>query len=253
MAGYVFVSYSRVDRAYVDQLAAHLAEAGISTWHDYDLEAGDEFAQAIESAIDECATFIVVLTPDSAKSKWVRREIARAIRLNKPTRPLLLKPCNPPVEVEGLQQEIVTDGRMPSERFVGGLPTAASTKRHDPSVGGSVRGVSRAADRRSRHQVSVRWIAIAFVFVASYVLGYAGLSEYVGFFQNSSYGDGWWDLAYYDLGLFVLNSPPFDLGPPYPLFLTIARFAAPATSLSIVICLVLEVRSGLRGPSNRLP
>jgi tetratricopeptide (TPR) repeat protein len=118
VAGYVFISYSRADRAYVERLASRLAQASISVWYDVDVETGEPFSQKIQQAIDDCAAFVVVLTPAAVASEWVRREISRAVRKGKPACPVLRASCDPPIEMDGVQQEDVSGGQMPTARFV---------------------------------------------------------------------------------------------------------------------------------------
>jgi hypothetical protein len=118
VTGYVFISYSRTDRAYVDELAAHLRSRGVQVWYDFAVESGDSFGERIQHAIDGCAAFLVVLSPASVNSAWVRREIARATRSGKSMHPLLRHACDVPIELDGVQHEDVTRGQLPSDRFV---------------------------------------------------------------------------------------------------------------------------------------
>jgi hypothetical protein len=118
---HVFISYSRDDAPYVGTLAQHLTYSGLPVWYDYAIVPGHSFSKDIEQAIDACFAFVVVLTPTAVSSDWVRQELSRARRLNKPIWPLYLLPCPPPLEVEGLQAEAVQGGVMPSGRFLQAL------------------------------------------------------------------------------------------------------------------------------------
>jgi hypothetical protein len=127
MPGYAFISYSRVDGDFVRSLALDLERRGISTWYDYEIEVGDQFARRIEKAIDQCAAFILILSPASEKSTWVRVELARAKRLGKPILPMLLRPTAPLLEIEGIQIEDVTGARMPRPAFTARLSQLVSS------------------------------------------------------------------------------------------------------------------------------
>jgi hypothetical protein len=168
MAGQVFISYSRTDRAYVDSLVGYLQGVSVPVWFDYDVEAGDSFGPKIQQAIDECGVFVVVLTPASAESEWVQREISRATRAKKPVRPLLLEPCNTPIELEGVQHEDVTSGQMPSPRFVDGIrkhtQTGQSATRSLISV---PRGTRTPAKTERRNWV---WLPVAAVALSALVI-----------------------------------------------------------------------------------
>ncbi|MBB5874498.1 hypothetical protein F4553_007932 [Allocatelliglobosispora scoriae] len=121
MSGHVFISYSRVDRAYVEELAAFLAAAGTEVWFDYEIEFGSRFDEEIQERIATCGVFVVVLTPDSARSTWVRREIGYADDRGKTIMPLLLAECDVPIRLTGSHHEDVTGGQMPSEPFLAQL------------------------------------------------------------------------------------------------------------------------------------
>jgi hypothetical protein len=115
---YVFIAYGHIDVMYVQALAIHLGAAGIAVWYDYDITAGEPFSPRIKRAIDECVAVVPVLSPASVSSKWVQREIGYADIRNKPLLPLLLAECEKPLEIYLVQHEDVTDGTMPSAKFV---------------------------------------------------------------------------------------------------------------------------------------
>ena len=115
---HVFVSYSRTDREYVTALASHLEAHGVRVWYDFEIDTGERFGERIQAAIDGCDAFVVVLTPESVRSPWVKRELARAVRLEKPIWPLMLEPCDIPLEVDGLHHEDVTGARLPDLRVL---------------------------------------------------------------------------------------------------------------------------------------
>ena len=74
-----FISYSHTDRPVADFLAAHLHNRGVEkVFIDYqELRAGD-FVSQLGSQIVENDYFLVVITPRSVASKWVRAEIGWA-------------------------------------------------------------------------------------------------------------------------------------------------------------------------------
>jgi hypothetical protein len=132
VAGHVFISYSRIDRPYVDQLAAFLTTEGIPVWYDYRLAAGETFDATIETQIDTCAAFVVVLTPHSVQSKWVGLEIGRADDEDRAILPLLLEPCKAPIRLQNSHRESVIGGLMPPAAFVVRLRELAVTSAPPP-------------------------------------------------------------------------------------------------------------------------
>jgi formylglycine-generating enzyme required for sulfatase activity len=93
----VFISYSRRDLAFVEQLAADLKAAGLDVWYDLSgLQGGSRWSREIEKAIRDSQYVLVVLSPDSVASKWVEEEFLYASELNKKIIPLLYKQCGIP-------------------------------------------------------------------------------------------------------------------------------------------------------------
>jgi len=94
----VFISYSRRDLAFVEQLASDLKAVGLVVWYDLSrLEAGDSWPEEIQSAIGASDIFIIVISPDSIVSKWVRKEFLYASSKRKKSIPLLYKKCDLPL------------------------------------------------------------------------------------------------------------------------------------------------------------
>ncbi|HJR79999.1 MAG TPA: TIR domain-containing protein [Anaerolineales bacterium] len=72
----VFTSYSRRDTETVDKIVGKMTQAGIDVWIDReDIKAGNTWRVQIVEAIDTCAAFVLMLSPNSAASDNVRREI----------------------------------------------------------------------------------------------------------------------------------------------------------------------------------
>ena len=93
----IFISYSRKDMDFVRKLAGDLETAGYDVWWDItDLEGGDDWVSTIPSAIASSQYFIVVLTPNSIESEWVRKEYTQALTLRKKIIPVMLVPCSIP-------------------------------------------------------------------------------------------------------------------------------------------------------------
>ena len=132
VSGYVFISYSRADRAYVDTLADYLDKAGIRVWYDYQVAAGDRWEQVIREQIDTCAVFIVVMSPHSEAAAWVRRELNHAEEQHKPVLPLLLAGAKF-FRLNDIQYEDVTGGRMPGQPFLGRLRTQLALSADSPT------------------------------------------------------------------------------------------------------------------------
>jgi adenylate cyclase len=70
----IFVSYSRDDRARVGPLVAALEAEGWGVWWDPEITPGEEFDSLISRELEEARALVVVWTPKSVESRWVRGE-----------------------------------------------------------------------------------------------------------------------------------------------------------------------------------
>ncbi len=70
----VFVSYARSDKARVAPLVAAIEAQGWSVWWDPGIDPGQEFDRQIAAELKAAAAVLVVWTPSSVESRWVRGE-----------------------------------------------------------------------------------------------------------------------------------------------------------------------------------
>src|SRR5712691_13255152 len=90
----IFISYSRTDSEFVDRLEADLQARNFRTWVDrHKLEGGQIWLDEIEKSIEQCQVLLVVLSPASVTSQYVRMEYRYARSLDRLVIPLLYRPC----------------------------------------------------------------------------------------------------------------------------------------------------------------
>ena len=83
-AGHIFISHATADDAFVRDLRLALEGLDLSVWVDSrNLRGGDKLARQVEQAIEEARQVIVVLSPRTINSPWVRREIRKALEVEK--------------------------------------------------------------------------------------------------------------------------------------------------------------------------
>jgi TIR domain len=87
---YVFISYSRADSGLVAQFCTFLSQQELPPWRDNQLDFGESWEEVIVSRIRECAVFVVFMSPSSATSEFVDRELALALAGSKPVVPVLV-------------------------------------------------------------------------------------------------------------------------------------------------------------------
>ena len=100
----LFISYSHADNAIAERLATDLRQRTFSVWMDRsNIEASQVWSSEIEQAIRGCEFFLVLLSPHSIDSSWVRREIFYAQQWQKVIVPILIAPTTIPIQISDLQ------------------------------------------------------------------------------------------------------------------------------------------------------
>src|SRR5712691_280175 len=88
----VFISYSRKDMAFADQLEAALRARGIEPLIDRsEVYAFEDWWKRIEALIARADTVVFVLSPDAVSSEVCHKEVAFAASLNKRFAPVVLR------------------------------------------------------------------------------------------------------------------------------------------------------------------
>lgn len=75
---YLFISYARKDRKELDLLLSELDKNNIRYWFDAAIHPGEQWSEKLANKIQNCSTFLVVLTKNSIPSLNVRRELTFA-------------------------------------------------------------------------------------------------------------------------------------------------------------------------------
>ncbi|MGH9761842.1 MAG: TIR domain-containing protein, partial [Blastocatellia bacterium] len=79
---HIFISHASDDDAFVKQLREALEAHHLPVWVDSrNLRGGDKLAPEIEKAIEDARQVIVVLSPNTVNSSWVRKEIKKALEV----------------------------------------------------------------------------------------------------------------------------------------------------------------------------
>jgi hypothetical protein len=95
----IFLSYARADRATARTFAQCLVEEGFRVWWDASLHTGETFDEVIEQRLRDAKAVVVLWSPRSVASRWVRAEATLADRRNKLV-PAIIEPCDRPIVFE---------------------------------------------------------------------------------------------------------------------------------------------------------
>jgi len=100
----VFLSYTRTDREFALKLARDLRAANVSIWIDQiDIRAGDTWDRAVEDALQQSESILVILSPNAVASRPVMDEVSFALEENKRIFPVVYKDCKIPFRLRRVQ------------------------------------------------------------------------------------------------------------------------------------------------------
>lgn len=95
----IFISYARQDRPAARIFAECFAAEGFGVWWDASLHSGETFDEVIEQRLRDAKAVVVLWSPRSVASRWVRAEATLADRRNKLV-PAIIEPCDRPIVFE---------------------------------------------------------------------------------------------------------------------------------------------------------
>jgi hypothetical protein len=94
----LFISHSSADQRFVDELVSVLQRHGIPVWYSHmNVLGAQQWHDEIGNALARCDWILVVLSPNSVDSMWVKREVKYALeqkRLDDRIIPVVFEPCD---------------------------------------------------------------------------------------------------------------------------------------------------------------
>ena len=95
----IFLSYNREDQAVAKLFAEGFTRAGMSVWWDTALRSGEAYDEVTEAALRGARAVVVLWSPRSVVSRWVRAEATLADR-SKTLVPAMIERCERPIMFE---------------------------------------------------------------------------------------------------------------------------------------------------------
>ena len=175
----VFVSYARSDKARVAPLVAALESKGWSVWWDPEISPGKEFDDEIDGELQAAASVLVVWTPTSVASRWVRGEardgaergILVPVRFDQARLPIDVRAIHT-IDLDGWRgnaaSPVMQDCLKALEAIITGAQTAESATKSDVPVPSS-RAESGRSSARSAHKG--RLLAVVALVVVALSMG----------------------------------------------------------------------------------
>ncbi len=100
----VFISYKREDRQRAQLIAKKLESIGFDIWIDSRIASGTAFDAEIDSALKQAKAVLVLWSPASVSSEWVRNEAMLGKERDRLVA-IMLQPCELPIAFRSTQYE----------------------------------------------------------------------------------------------------------------------------------------------------
>jgi len=100
-----FISYSTKDQLFAERLYADLQAKGVRCWFaPHDVQGGKKLHEQIDNAIRVHERLLLILSPDSINSEWVKTEIAKARKRELIEKKRMLFPVRLKISFKELQE-----------------------------------------------------------------------------------------------------------------------------------------------------
>ena len=138
----IFLSYNREDAGVAKRFADAFAAEGLSVWWDATLRSGEAYDEVTEAALRGAKAVVVLWSPRSVVSRWVRAEATIADRC-KTLVPVTIEPCERPIMFELTQTAELSHwtgdaGDRAWLAFLGDLGHLFSREKATPSAPGPI-------------------------------------------------------------------------------------------------------------------
>jgi adenylate cyclase len=156
----VFVSYARSDKARVAPLVAAIEAKGWSVWWDPEITPGQEFDDQIDAEIDVAKAVVVIWTPTSVASRWVRGEAREAAERGILV-PVRFEQARLPMDVRAIHTTDLDDwnedpASAPAQEFLRALATmVARSQAAQSAKAGAVAAAAPVPEETARITICV--------------------------------------------------------------------------------------------------
>ncbi len=163
----IFLSYSRDDQAIARRFAEGFERAGFTVWWDQTLNAGEDYDEVTEKALEEARAVVVLWSRKSVASRWVRAEATQADRSGTLV-PAMIEACKRPIMFELKQTADLSNwsGDANDKDWQAYLASVRRlVQKGDPEMGRSTQPAI-PADRKRRINRAVMAIGIGVLLIA---------------------------------------------------------------------------------------
>ncbi len=157
---HVFVSHESSDERTTKAVCDALDAEGICVWVSFrNIAGGEHWDESIETALEKASAVVVIVSPKSVTSRYVRAEVEGAIRLQKTVIPVIIAPSKLPIRWETLHyvKWNLKKPALGARQVARGLPQATATALRD-----ALNDRSRFGDVRDMILAHTEWLPIEY-------------------------------------------------------------------------------------------
>ncbi len=117
-APYIFISYSHRDFAAIEDITLLFQKNNVRYWYDDGLHSGDDWNMVIAKHLQAATVCLLLLSPNSAESEYVKNELSFAMSHQVPIHTLLLEDFSLPLDIDmmtGRYQRVLMQGAYSTE------------------------------------------------------------------------------------------------------------------------------------------
>jgi formylglycine-generating enzyme required for sulfatase activity len=179
----VFISYAREDRPMAARLAHALEAGGRSVWWDREILPGKDFAQLIAEELDQAEAVVVIWSPASVTSRWVRDEAHEGLERDVLV-PVLAGVAEPPLGYRAIHAVDLTGWTGDEHPALTEVEIAVDALRTGVPVGDRPEPKPEPARPDGRRWRKLRWLVLAGLALLAAGLGVALLPSVVQWRDN---------------------------------------------------------------------
>ncbi|MGD9511671.1 MAG: SUMF1/EgtB/PvdO family nonheme iron enzyme [Geminicoccaceae bacterium] len=179
----VFISYAREDRPFAARLAHALEAGGRSVWWDREILPGKDFAQLISAELNQAKAVVVIWSPRSSASRWVRDEASEGVERGVLV-PVLMGAPEPPIGYRQIHAVDLTGWDGGAHPGLADLELAVDALRTGQPVPDRAEPEPEPIGEKRRAWPRLRWAALALLVVVGVGTGLALLPSLVQWRAN---------------------------------------------------------------------
>jgi TolB protein len=171
----IFISYDRDDRPLTRQIATQLRRVYEDVWYDEIIRGGEDWWDEIRKQIAQCDIFMFMLSEESIKSPYCKKETDEAISLKKEILPVRISPVKEiPDHLKQIQYVDMSSGTITTDNLI---ELTAAINRLSDKIAQDLRDQQTRLLQQRQRLTILRLVAGAAVIVALTIIALVTITQ----------------------------------------------------------------------------